>query len=337
MKRTSLLFAALLFSAYSFAVTIHRVNNLAGAATGVNCHTTINAAVAAAADDDIIYIEPSTIPYSESAVITKRLHLIGNGNFLDQNPNTPYDKKNSTTIDVTFSPGSENGSAAGLNIAGNLYLSTSNILIKKCKVNGYIYSNGANDVIVTQCFFNLLGVYSGASPQNWSLTNNIITNGVSGLHNALISNNTFSNVGGDYITGGNGLTISNNVFFRKAGTDMPNLAAGNPSSSVNNNLFVLSASTSPLPANFNNNVHSNDPDNIFVVGNPSQKDAEFQLKSGSPAIGIGTGGVDAGAFGGVAPYTLSTLPNIPIVTSATSSGVGNSTTPLSVTISVRSN
>jgi hypothetical protein len=68
-----------------------------------------------------------------------------------------------------------------------------------------------------------------------------------------------------------------------------------------------------------------------------EKDATYQLAVSSPAKGIGTGGTDAGAFGGSAPYVLSGLPPYPIITNFTTSGVGNTSMPLQVSITVRSN
>ena len=57
----------------------------------------------------------------------------------------------------------------------------------------------------------------------------------------------------------------------------------------------------------------------------------------SPAIGIGTGGANAGAFGGASPYILSGLPAYPVMTNFTTTGVGNTTTPLQVSVTVRGN
>lgn len=66
-------------------------------------------------------------------------------------------------------------------------------------------------------------------------------------------------------------------------------------------------------------------------------DSKFQLSATSPAKGIGTGGTDAGAFGGSSSYVLSGLPPYPIITNFANSGTGNSTTPLQVSVTVRGN
>jgi len=78
-----------------------------------------------------------------------------------------------------------------------------------------------------------------------------------------------------------------------------------------------------------------------LVSNPwttfGSEDAKFQLGASSPAAGIGTGGTNAGAFGGASPYVLSGLPPYPIITNFTTSGVGNTSVPLSVSVTVRGN
>jgi hypothetical protein len=52
--------------------------------------------------------------------------------------------------------------------------------------------------------------------------------------------------------------------------------------------------------------------NVFL--NTGSDDARWQLKSGSPAIGSGTGGSNMGAFGGATPYVLSGVPGRPRLT-----------------------
>jgi hypothetical protein len=346
MKRTFLLFATVIFSLNSFAQTIRRVNNIPGAASGANTYATIPAAISAATNGDIIYIEPSTIPYGDAVTVDKQLSLIGNGNFLEQNPNTPFDKKTSMVSNsFTFSVGSENSSVTGIYFTSIVILETSNILVKQCRLDGSLaYFNNADNIVVTKSFIWEISKYQTTGGQNWSVTNNVVRAPISSLQSCLLSNNTFVFESGEQLISNAGSTITGNIFFKPNTTtySSSNMATNNLGSSITNNLIVLaSGSTLPSSPDAGSNVYSSDPGNIFEVSNPQssnpQKDAEYKLKSGSPAVGVGAGGADAGAFGGVSPYTLSTLPNIPIITSAVSSGVGNSTTPLSVTISVRSN
>ena len=65
-------------------------------------------------------------------------------------------------------------------------------------------------------------------------------------------------------------------------------------------------------------------------------DAKWMLKAGSPAIGAGVSGVDCGAFGGVTPYVLSGVPNLPHIYEAAIPGTAYSDKGLSCTIKIKS-
>ncbi|MCK4754754.1 MAG: right-handed parallel beta-helix repeat-containing protein, partial [Calditrichia bacterium] len=60
------------------------------------------------------------------------------------------------------------------------------------------------------------------------------------------------------------------------------------------------------------------------------------LKNGSPAIGAGSGGTDCGAFGGLSPYILSGIPNLPHIYEADVPASASSESGLQVTIKVKS-
>ena len=65
-------------------------------------------------------------------------------------------------------------------------------------------------------------------------------------------------------------------------------------------------------------------------------DKNFILKAGSPAIGAGAGGIDAGAFGGPSPYHLSVQPNVPAIYKLVAPAVVTGAS-LTVTVSTKSN
>lgn len=66
-----------------FSQSILNVNNTSSGVT--TQHTTLAAAVAAAAEGDIIYLYPSSISYGP-ATINKKLTIIGPGYLVAQNP-----------------------------------------------------------------------------------------------------------------------------------------------------------------------------------------------------------------------------------------------------------
>ena len=120
-----------------FAQTIRRCNNNAGI-TGLNVYTTIQAAHDAASDGDIIYVEPSNDDYGHLNS-SKRLTIIGNGYFLDQNTNTPFNKLSSRIGNITFGAGSALTKLIGV-IATGVSLQADNITVSRC----YLKSNGIN-------------------------------------------------------------------------------------------------------------------------------------------------------------------------------------------------
>jgi hypothetical protein len=91
-----------------------------------------------------------------------------------------------------------------------------------------------------------------------------------------------------------------------------------------------------------NNVNAANPNTLFISGTFTGifYDKDFQLSNSSPAKGAGLGGVDAGAYGTNDPYRLSGLAPIPQITSYsknTSSSIYTTSTPMTITISVKGN
>ncbi len=326
----------------SFAQTIHRVNNLPGAAAGINTYATIAGAVEAADNGDIIYIEP-TVTAHAGATVDKTLHFIGNGNFLALNPNTPAQKATSLVVSLTFAAGSDNSTVTGLQLSGSLTITdATGIQIKRNRLNNTLQLNNNTSGILIQGNYmsHITGNGNSSSGVSTTIKNNIILTGIVNLQNSLITNNSIYWNNGIVITNCQASTIVNNILFHPGYTTVPNYIGSNPSSSFSNNLMAASYSTLPSPnPDGNDNVYTDAPGVIFRVANPQSTgwDADFQLAEVSPAKGIGTGGSDVGAFSGVTPYTLSTLPPVPIITTVTTSGAGNASVPLQVTITLRGN
>jgi hypothetical protein len=346
MNRTFLFVALLIFSEISWAQTIRRVTNLPGAATGVNTYSTIIDAMTAASSGDTIYIEPSATGY-EGFNVTKTLHFIGNGNFLAQNPNTPYEKSSSTIEGrVYFDAGSSNSTATGIYFENRTDLmNSSGVQIKRCRFsNGIVLNANTSNILLAESMIvgDVSGTSINTSAQNVMLRNNIISGKVNYLKNSTIDNNTIYYYYKNTVTDNPGSTITDNIMDHRDTKDILVLSEENTGSTISNNLQIASATATLPETDENNNKFTSNFNNIFVVAEPwvavaKLKDADFKLIEGSLAKGMGTKGTDAGAFGDTHPYTLSGLPNIPIITSAESSTTGTNAVPLSVTISVRSN
>jgi hypothetical protein len=358
MKKSLLLscIATLCLSASVFAQTIRRCNNNPGI-SGVNVYTTIQAAHNAAVAGDIVYVEPSTTNYG-TLVATKRLIIIGNGYFLDKNPNNSFDTRTSKISSITFDNGTANSVMTGIEAVSSISVNDINITITRCNLlSGTNLSFGlstnlvagqnsrGNNGTITKCILNVTvsGNNSNTVTSQYGyncLVSNCIfwTGGVSAMTNTVVSNNVFyrgNNAGTQNLFG---CAVTNNIYDARGITAAIQYVSGTSTgNTISNNICLDQAG---LPSG-NFNIDFGTATATFLNANPwstySTEDAPYQLISGSPAIGIGTGGTNAGAFGGSNPYILSGMPAYPVITTYLPSGVGNVSTPLQVNVTVRGN
>jgi hypothetical protein len=355
MKNLILIFL-LAMSCSTFAQTIRRCNNNPGV-SGMNVYTTIQAAHDAAVAGDIIYVEPSITDYG-SVDIRKRLTIIGNGYFLNKNTNVSFDSRTSSIVNITFNNGSANSIITGIEVIGgsnSTNVNDVNITVTRCRIESVSFGISSNLVagqnsrgnngIITKCVIG--GSINGINSTNVSLqcgynctiTNNIHKGQNNSMTNTVIANNVYylGIVGGNVMNSLNGCSITNNIYDARGITSTIPFVSSGAGNTISNNICLGQAGT---PSG-NGNVNFGDETTTFLVANPwptiSSEDSKFQLAAGSPAIGIGTGGTNAGAFGGANPYILSGLPAYPVMTNFTTSGVGNTSVPLQVSVTVRGN
>jgi hypothetical protein len=356
MKKLSFFLVLMTLALFTHAQHIRRVNNTPGL-NDPNVYATAQAAQDAAMDGDTIYFEPTGGPngvdYGE-IIVTKKLTLIGPGYLLDKNPNTSFDKRPVGVSNIIFENGSTTSKVMGLNTS-RIYIRDSLIVVTRCRLildilfenstipRFGIYSKGTR-ASITDCV--LRGVYGNqAAGQNHTISNNIFSienpsggAAISYLFLSVIKNNVFYHFPNNVVISeclNN--TIFNNIFDAR-NSNAGNLMISNSSqgNSVSNNICL---GISGLPSG-SGNVNAANPTTIFKVQNPYGAspfwDDNFKLATNSPAKTVGVGGTEAGPFGGNNPYVLSGVPAVPVVTSFTNTGSGNTSTPLSVTISVRS-
>lgn len=268
------------------------------------------------------------------------MNIIGPGYLFGGSSGNPIDIASSLTGKVgaiTFNSASSGSTISGLEFSVNCVAVTingaSNITIERCGAIGCgtidISGNSSNITIRQNYWDRVDGTGTG---NNILISNNIIKNGFTlgtGL-SGIIANNVY--VGENHWTCSN-FSIYNNiyakVFSAVSGTNntiFNNLSAGTAFGAGSGNLTNVDMST------------------VFVLPPASTQfqsgfsiDSRWQIKTGSPSIGAGFGGADCGAFAGSTPYVLSGLPPYPIISKLQTSGGGNSTTPLSVTVSTKSN
>lgn len=327
----------------------------------------MQAAHDAAAAGDTIYLEPTGIN-AGTLDCSKRLVIIGNGYFLSLNAGTPDNKTPSLIERVNFLAGSQNSIITGVEFTSNIsaMIYTSNITITRCKlayINLFHNTGTPDNLTISKCLisgsvaYGFSGVYPIAGGH--ILANNIFANGggaVNGFFNSVIINNTFygtpTSMGSlpayCFIFNVANSVITDNIFdFRSAPAGSMAFNTNNAALYSNNTLANnISLAQNGLPAG-NGNINGADETVTFQLANPwllqpsgwayFSNDASYQLAAASPAKGIGSGGTDAGAFGGPAPYVLSGLAPYPIITGLSVSGVGNTSVPLQVSVTIRSN
>jgi hypothetical protein len=341
---TSFLFVLAFAAAHSgLAQTIRRVNNTGLSVTGVNVYNTLQAAHDAASSGDIIYLEPSDISYG-NLVCVRPLTIIGNGYFLDQNPSLQLDKRESIVGTVSFANGSAGSRITGC-VPSAIYAGTNNLTIERNHITSQFYTGynpaigsvAASNIIFRQNYLDgQFYFYQGGTTtavSNVNVTNNYIGGGISAplgqyvyMSNILISNNVIGNLAG---TSNVGIQVDNSV--------IKNNILTYTSTGVNftprNNAYSYNISGNTVFGTANGNQQNITPANLFVGGTAST-DGAFQLRAGSPAIGTGESGTDVGMFGGVLPYRIAGIPNVPSIYQYNQSVSGNS---LNATISTRSN
>jgi len=257
------------------AQTVWVADNNIGAPTGPNVFTTIQAAVDAAADGDIIQVQPSPTTYGNATIRTPNITLMGIGFNLDKD--IPLVSRMGA---VTLANNSDNTSNANgaiikgltltsLNVAyrgGAPYFTLQNILVQNCRITSIYNDNnygGINGLEVRDCYITsyvitykqttntlfrnnvILGDlnFYYASAATITITNNILYGSIyriaeGAINTITILNNNFISLTGSESAFVNKLkdcVISNNIFF---GTTPSLAAGGSTSSSFERNIFT---------------------------------------------------------------------------------------------------
>ncbi|MCD6066084.1 MAG: hypothetical protein K0S33_910 [Bacteroidetes bacterium] len=335
-----LLFFCFLFSTLtSLQAKIWRVNN-----TGLPADfTTIQSAHdnGSVLAGDTLHIEPSPTSYG-SLLATKKLIIIGNGYFLNQNQNLQANPLSSRMSYFDFDAGSSGSVIMGMEILGGVSGANCAIRVGNITVSRNYFPLGGiptslyfvrttaaySNVLISQNYFANGGItYSGSGTQSYNnimILNNVISQinlpvyfSGSIMNNVLISTNNAA----DYFV------IKNNICTNTSAGSVFTSATGSTIS------YNTSAGATGFPAG-NNNSNSVVMSTVFVQ--TGSTDGYYVLKSGSPAIGTGESGIDRGIFGGFNPYILSGIPPVPSIYKLTAPTNSNGN-QLNVIISTKTN
>ena len=281
--------------------TIWRINNTPGADAN---YSTIVAAVAhgTVTNGDTLFIEGSAVAYG-GFTTAKSLVYIGPGYFLDENPET---QANFTAARITGTVTLNNGSAGSV-MTGlyfyNLSLNDDNIVIKRNRFSYLSLGSGIVNIIVKKNYFsNYLTV--GTNCQNIIISNNYIDGGSAG--STVISSSSTSALTVDHNVILGRITAYNSVFSN-------NIIVEGSAWTVEKSIYFNNIANEAQFGNENNNQWYVDMADVFVGATDNSTDGQWQLKTGSPAIGTDSEGGDCGMFGGISPYILSGVPSLPAI------------------------
>lgn len=346
MVMTTILVVLVQFDANA---TVRRVGYWGPPLLGVD-YSTFALAQTASANGDTIYMFRGNYG---SITITKQLTVIGTGYLLDslltgnmKGNGFQQTFKTTSNSSVIFDVGSSNsklyGMEGNIQIGVNASSNLSNIEIHRCYVISSISLYGTT--LNTKVYNCLFGISASISNNGTSTSTNLhiyncislsVSDILSWTGNNLTGELVNSTCGGLSVNNASAMVVYNNIFVNL------NASSGN---SVNQNCIFNNNLIRGLSSSYPSLVGSS---NVYVptatfditgnvmVGYPSQltfsADARFQLSASSPAIGIGLGGVNAGAYGGTLPYKLSGIPTIPSIYKI-SSPQGNNPSGNTITI-----
>ncbi len=308
----------------------------------------LQSAISAAANDEIIYVHASEINYG-IITVNKPLTLIGFGH---SDPD-----KQTLLEDLILTTGASNTTITGFHVNDDFYLSNplgtplSNLVIENNLIDGTLSLGfgGVDNIVIRGNIIYQIGTTSSSVNSN-NYTNALITNniilyyiGLKNYQSITIKNNIFlsPNSSSPVYNVGNAtgsITVQNSIMYYNVSSTYNPDALG---VIFENCLTYNIGSGSVVPLVGATNLNNQDP--LFVEDNDNAlfdgATNDFNLQGGSPAIGMGAGGVDMGLFDGSAfifnnyGYTNG-IPTVKI-TAITDRIAPNA--PLNVTINTNSN
>lgn len=314
MKRIKLQTAMallLLIANFTFAQTTYTVDNNPGApADFANLQDAIDAAISG----DTLLVQGSSIGYGD-ITLNKQLVIYGPGFYLDQNPNTQV-YKIQASAGFALSQGADASVISGFSVSSLTISQCSNILVSNNRFGtpqygvglSITHSNGImikNNLIYGQAYIygSYVSIFLSEVCSNLIFKGNYIKANLRYSDGATSQSvSVINNVLGSYHSGVNANVSYNNIYHSS------NVAITNDPNFHHN---ICSGGSSSNNGNNNNLYDVIMYDSVFI-GNTDPRysdDGMYILKSGSPAQGAGSGGVDCGMFGG--GYKLSGIPNIP--------------------------
>lgn len=276
-------------------------------------HTTQAAHDGSISGDTIVVVGYSS--YYGNVVTNRPLHWIASGYMLSQLNPAPINANDAIIGYMDINSGSEGTVVEGLGTF-TITVNANNVTIRMCWPSGittnasntlversffltysFIVGSTASTTTIRNCYFTTLNVSSSSSGV-WCY-NNYISSVLSAYNTSLLNN---------YIVNTPTLHVSTSISYCMSGGDV-----GSSNGCVS---YIPSA-------------------NVITQSGSSNYDRYYQIHTGSPTIGAGSGGADIGPYGGSTPYVLSGRLPIPTLTSVSTTGHGDATNGIQVILSAQ--
>lgn len=328
--------------------TILRVNKQPAFINCTNpalCYNDLATAVNAASAGDTIHVEPTTNTAGYgSIVIDKPLVLIGNGYYLGgtgSNPGKQYHVGTSFLQRIEFNPGSAGSTVLGLDIrqasGGNrgIYINDNNIEIRHCIIQAiYTVNYGAGSMALDNIRIQqniIIGEFRFLNANGLAITNLLVSNNrfgglIDAMNNwsGIMRNNIFGSSVDIYSS----IQMLDNVFQTSNLTQNDN-TMGN----VSYNIFPSAPSWFPAGNGTNHIIPM-----ASVFGSAGSDDGKYQPLSTCNICHTGSStSSEIGMFGGLTPYTLSGIPEVPSIYHLFAPPSGYQGDSINVTISTKTN
>jgi hypothetical protein len=323
---------------------IWRVNNTGVPADFTAAQTANNSA--SVLNGDTLHIEASGATYG-TLNLTKQLIIIGNGYLLgtlgsNANPDLQANPATSLLTNITVNTGSNGSVLEGLTLSSTLLVTNgvSNITIRRNRLANVTLGLCSNVQVLQNYIDNVANASingDGNPATNLQINNNVIANAIS---QPAISNGDFMN---NIIASVNSFGVHNLTNFRVWNNICVNTSTMNMTSCDSRSNIGNGGQFGTLNGNQSSVTMSTVFEDVANTNVNFSEDNRWQLKAGSPAIGVAWNGVstsgDCGIFGTSATgisYVLSGISNVPTIYKLAAPATVTTNT-LNITISTRTN
>lgn len=292
--------------------------------------TDIAAAVAAAQDDDKIYLSGGVHIAPTALIIDKPLHFIGAGIHPDSTGVTSTTTLGTASGSIHITTAASGSSFTGIVFwpsANDMFIGTSaadddatGLLFERCRwVKNMVLSSGSSGSSSTfnECIFDNVIVWGGGGfgVNNAGLFERCIffSNGTWAIHNVLpltadhcvfLSSRVCRDSGGAIISNSISTSANDSQFYQSGGSTISNCIFTNSDPTANSNAggFVLTNNQVGVPLS---PLFLDETDGVFQFSD------DLRMAIGSPGIGAADDGTDAGIHGSNSPSKPGAVPHNP--------------------------